>query len=130
MSVCGKSSHWDEPEGECPLCQEESAMNEPLTNGRYMDKLEVEAAILFLKRHLYSPDFPQLNNLHFTDKTLRDQLEAQSVCYQDNLKKYGTDHARNNLEPGDWILYVDGFNKKLAIVEDVKPQIVFIKNST
>ena len=36
----------------------------------------------------------------------------------------------NNLEPGDWIMYVDGFNKTLAIVEDVKPQVVFVKNST
>ena len=49
---------------------------------------------------------------------------------KDFLKKYGTDHARNNLEPGDWILYVDGYKKRMAIVEDVEPQVVFIKNST
>ena len=49
---------------------------------------------------------------------------------KDFLKKYGKDHAMSNLEAGDWILYVDGFNKKLAIVEDVEPQVVFIKNST
>lgn len=48
---------------------------------------------------------------------------------KDFLAKYGKDVAVNNLEPGDWVLYIDGCNKQLAIVEDVEPQVIFVKGS-
>ena len=46
---------------------------------------EVEEAVAFLKEHLYAPDFGQLDSWLITDKALRNQLEAQSIEYQDNL---------------------------------------------
>jgi len=49
---------------------------------------------------------------------------------KDVLDKDGKDVARNNVEVGDWVQYADGLKKRLAIVEDVKPQVIFVKGST
>lgn len=53
----------------------------------------------------------------------------REATMKDFLNKYGTDTAMNNLEPGDWVLYADGCNKRLAIVEEVEPQVIFVQGS-
>lgn len=34
-----------------------------------------------------------------------------------------------NCTPGDWILYADGPNKRMGIIEEVEPQVVFLKGN-
>lgn len=34
-----------------------------------------------------------------------------------------------NCTHGDWILYADGPNKRMGIIEEVEPQVVFLKGS-
>jgi hypothetical protein len=48
---------------------------------------------------------------------------------KDFLDQYGKDVARNHVEVGDWVLYADGCNKRLGIVTDVEPQVIFVKGS-